>query len=127
MLNKIDVFKLISMIFHKSTKINFFDEIKVNWNNKGYPSFTYKSLSKHVVVGSVVEWFFDEIKVNWNNKGYPSFTYKSLSKHVVVGSVVEWLTHRTDDQHGLGSKPTCAILLCSWERHFTALSPAWWS
>ena len=44
-----------------------------------------------------------------------------------VGSVVEWLTHRTDDQHGLGSKPTCAILLCSWEKHFTALSPAWWS
>ena len=44
-----------------------------------------------------------------------------------IGSVVEWLTHRTDDQHGLGSKPTCAILLCSWEKHFTALSPAWWS
>ena len=42
-----------------------------------------------------------------------------------VGSVVEWLTHRTE--HGLGSKPTCAILLCPWERHFTALSPAWWS
>ena len=47
--------------------------------------------------------------------------------YVAVGSVVEWLTHRTDDQHGLGSKPTCAILLCSWEKHFTALSPAWWS
>ena len=46
---------------------------------------------------------------------------------VNVGSVVEWLKHRTDDQHGLGSKPTCAILLCPWERHFTALSPAWWS
>ena len=45
----------------------------------------------------------------------------------VVGSVVEWLKHQTDDQHGLGSKPTCAILLCSWERHFTALSPAWLS
>ena len=45
----------------------------------------------------------------------------------LVGSVVEWLTRRTDDQHGLGSKPTCAILLCPWERHFTALSPAWWS
>ena len=44
-----------------------------------------------------------------------------------VGSVVEWFKHRTDDQHGLGSKPTCAILLCPWERHFTALSPAWWS
>ena len=26
----------------------------------------------------------------------------------------------------LGSKPTCTILLCSWERHFT-FSPAWWS
>ena len=45
----------------------------------------------------------------------------------LVGSVVEWLKHRTDDQHGLGSKPTYAILLCPWERHFTALSPAWWS
>ena len=44
-----------------------------------------------------------------------------------VGSVVEWLKYRTDDQHGLGSKPTRAILLCSWERHFTALSPSWWS
>ena len=43
------------------------------------------------------------------------------------GTLVEWLKHRTDDQHGLGSKPTYAILLCPWERHFTALSPAWWS
>ena len=43
------------------------------------------------------------------------------------GSVVEWLKHRTDDQHGLGSKSTCTILLCPWERHFTALFPAWWS
>ena len=34
---------------------------------------------------------------------------------------------RFDDQHGLGSKPTCVILLCPWERHFTVLSPAWWS
>ena len=41
--------------------------------------------------------------------------------HVHVGSVVEWLTHRTDDQHGLGSKPTCALLLCPWERHFPLL------
>ena len=38
-----------------------------------------------------------------------------------INSVVEWLKHRTDDQHGLGSKPTCAILLCSWEKHFKAL------
>ena len=44
-----------------------------------------------------------------------------------VDRVVEWLKHRTDDQHGLGSKPTCAILLCPWERHFMAHSPAWWS
>ena len=44
----------------------------------------------------------------------------------IVGSVVEWLKHRTDDQHGLGSKPARAILLCPWERHFTAHSPAWW-
>ena len=29
--------------------------------------------------------------------------------------------------HGLRSKPTHAILLCPWKRHFTALFPAWWS
>ena len=40
-------------------------------------------------------------------------------------SVVEWLERRDCDQHGLGSKPICVILLCPWERHFTALSPAW--
>ena len=44
-----------------------------------------------------------------------------------VGSVVEWLKRRARYQHGLGSKPTCSILLCPWERHFTAHSPAWWS
>ena len=44
-----------------------------------------------------------------------------------VGSMVEWLKPRAYDQHGLDSTPTRAILLCPWERHFTALSPAcWW-
>ena len=45
----------------------------------------------------------------------------------LFGSVVEWLKRRARDQHRLGSKPTRAILLCPWERHFTALSPAWCS
>ena len=45
----------------------------------------------------------------------------------IVGSVVEWLKHHARDQHSLSSKPTCIILLCPWERHFRALSPAWWS
>ena len=44
-----------------------------------------------------------------------------------VGSVVEWLKPRAYNEHGLGSKPTRAILLCPWERHFTAHSPVWWS
>ena len=44
----------------------------------------------------------------------------------MIGSVVEWLKRRARDQHGLAS-PTRAILLCPWERHFTAHSPAWWS
>ena len=42
-----------------------------------------------------------------------------------IGIVVEWLKRRARDQHGLGSKPTRAILLCSWERRFTPHSPAW--
>ena len=46
---------------------------------------------------------------------------------LIVGSVVEWLKRQAHDQHGLASKPTHAILLCPWERHFMALSPAWWS
>ena len=36
------------------------------------------------------------------------------------------LKRRAYDQHGMDSKPTRVILLCPWERHFTALSPAWW-
>ena len=55
------------------------------------------------------------------------FIYNYEQEYTYLGSVVEWLKHRTDDQHGLGLKPTCAILLCPWKRHFTALSPAWWS
>ena len=41
--------------------------------------------------------------------------------------MVEWLKHHAYDQHGLGSKLTCITLLCPWEKHFTALFPAWWS
>ena len=41
--------------------------------------------------------------------------------------MVKWLKHCVYEQHGLSSKPTCTILLCPWERHFIALSPAWWS
>ena len=62
---------------------------------------------------------------------------KFLNKHLlydaikiafrVFASVVEWLERRARNQHGLGSYPTRAILLCPWKRHFTALSPAWWS
>ena len=48
-------------------------------------------------------------------------------KELKVGSVVKWLKCPTHDQHGLGSKPSRTILLCLWERHFTAHSPAWWS
>ena len=68
---------------------------------------------------------FIKIVVNAGWSINMSDNFKSIA--ISVGSVVEWLKHRTDDQHGLGSKPTCAILLCPWERHFTALSPAWWS
>ena len=32
-----------------------------------------------------------------------------------VGSMVEWLRHIAYDQHSLGSKPTCTILLCFWK------------
>ena len=39
-----------------------------------------------------------------------------------VNSGVEWLKRRAYDQHGFSSKPTRVILLCPWERHFTALS-----
>ena len=52
-------------------------------------------------------------------------TNKCLSK--CVGSVFEWLKRRYRNRHNLGSKPTRAILLYSWERNFTVLSPAWWS
>ena len=45
---------------------------------------------------------------------------------LLVGSIVEWLKRRARDQHGHGSKLSRAILLCPWEKHFTAHSLAWW-
>ena len=38
--------------------------------------------------------------------------------------MVKWVECSGCDQHGLSSKPICIILLCPWERHFMALSPA---
>ena len=58
--------------------------------------------------------FANDLKNNTNNFDF------------IVDNVAEWLKRRTHDQHSLGSKPTRAILLCLWERHFTAHSPAWW-
>ena len=46
---------------------------------------------------------------------------------IVIVNNEDRLEGRALDQHGLGSKPTRVILLCPWERHFTAHSPAWWS
>ena len=43
----------------------------------------------------------------------------------LVGRVVKWLEGPGDDSHSLGLKPTRAIPLCPWDRHFTTLSPAW--
>ena len=40
--------------------------------------------------------------------------------------MVEWLERRAYDQDSLDLKPTCAIVLCPWERNFRELSPAWW-
>ena len=54
-----------------------------------------------------------------------STVFSNLAKF--IGSVVEWLRRGAYDQHGLRSKPTRATLWCFWKRHFTALSPSWWS
>ena len=44
-----------------------------------------------------------------------------------VGSVVKWLERQNCDQHGFGSKPNHAILLCPWERYFKTFFSVWWS
>ena len=64
------------------------------------------------------------IKKTVNNR--KKFLIYSMLAEKLVGSMVEWLKRRGHNHHGLGSKPIRAILLCSWERHFTC-SPAWWS
>ena len=45
-----------------------------------------------------------------------------MIRKMFVGSVTKWLKRRAFYQHGFGSKPTRAILLCLWERHFAPLS-----
>ena len=43
----------------------------------------------------------------------------------IVSSMVEWLRCCTYDQHGISSKPTCAILLCPWENTSQHFSLQW--
>ena len=52
------------------------------------------------------------------------FIYNYEQEYTYLGSVVEWLKHRTDDQHGLGSKPLapfCCVLGKDTLRHFLLL------
>ena len=58
-----------------------------------------------------------------NSRCLPTSASKQLI-YLFLGSGVEW--RRAYGQHGLGSKSTRAILLCSWERQFMTLFPAWW-
>ena len=51
------------------------------------------------------------------------FTFSAYT--YIVDSLVEWLGRRDCDRYSPGSKPTRAVLLCVWERHFTAHFPAW--
>ena len=44
------------------------------------------------------------------------------SNKLSISSMVKWLESHDCDQHGLGLKPTCTVLLCP----FIAFSPAWW-
>ena len=45
-----------------------------------------------------------------------------IERFSLVASLFEWLKHRDCDQYNVGSKPTCIILLCPWQRYFTAPS-----
>ena len=65
--------------------------------------------------------------MNWLKHWVLGSSQEVTVNHKNASSVVEWLKCHACDQHGLGSKPTRVILLCSWKRHFTALSSAWWS
>ena len=73
------------------------------------------------IYSNVAVYYFGDRQRNYEER------YTCTAIIPAAGSVVEWLKRRARDQHGLGSKPTRAILLCPWKRHFTALSPAWWS
>ena len=75
---------------------------------------------------------FDSYYLQINLMGRISKTLKSVrpprrENKFYVSSVVEWLKHRAYDQYDLGLKPTCAILLCPWERHIMGFSHAWWT
>ena len=56
-----------------------------------------------------------------------NFCKSFINEHFFISSVAECLKCRAGDQHDLALKPTRAIQLCFWERHFTALFPVWWS
>ena len=57
-----------------------------------------------------------------------TFQVKNFFLEITLRSLKKkWLKRWAREQRGLGSKPTYTILLCAWEKYFTAISPAWWS
>ena len=50
-----------------------------------------------------------------------------MRKSGIVKKYVQLVQDMYEGSETMVRKLTCAILLCPWERHFTALSPAWWS
>ena len=92
------------------------------------PRGFYQGTTRRILILDFI-LFWDGIdKIKHGFKVFLERNWEKLKKlETVVGSVVEWLKRWARDQHGLGSKPNCAFLLCPWERHFTAHSPAWWS
>ena len=98
--------------------------MRVRWGSQLSQSF---GVSNGVRQGKILSpylfaVYIDQLSKDLNRVPAGCYIGNTLVNH--VGSVVDWLKHRTDDQHGLGSKPTCAILLCPWERrlrHFLLL------
>ena len=97
-------------------------KIGVGVTEENYESHTHSSTSKKATAASA----FKNTAVLRFRLQPRTWDFEFWLRILIVGSVIEWLKRRDRDRHGLGSKPTRAILLCPWERHVTALSPAWW-
>ena len=121
-LHILKVLQVLMLTYHCDTFLKTKEDSQAKINPKHLPTLNFNRFipnTTHQHIYGPFKHHFPPHLISFHFICYISFYFISFCRQHV-----EWLERCDCD---LSSKPTCTILLCVWERHFMALSLAWWS